>query len=75
MADLILTKPSEGFFLAKRQMVEAIDGRMNILHKERIDLKQDDFERRQEIDSEMQALEKVRSYIRNVLLWDTSKGL
>lgn len=76
MADS-LTKPSEGYFLAKRQMVEAIDSRMNLLHQEQINLPKDSdsVDRHRAISVELRTLENTRNYIRNVLLWDTSQGL
>lgn len=76
MEDSKLTKPSEGFFLAKRAMVESIDRRLGILHKEYVDLPKnsDTVDRARALSVEMQTLEYTRNYIRNILLWDTSKG-
>lgn len=68
-----LTKPSEGFFLAKRRTVDGIDNRMDILFKEQKELPKDSS-RWRDINSELKAMEKIRDYVRNVLLWDTSEG-
>lgn len=72
-----LTKPSEGFFLAKQVMVESIDRRLDILHKEYVDLPKnhDIVDRARALSIEMQTLEYTRNYIRNALLWDTSRGI
>lgn len=62
---------SEGYFLAKREAAEAIHNRVMILEEKRAKLKRDDgrclF---MCIDSQIQALEELRSFIRNVMLWD-----
>lgn len=72
-----LTKPSEGYFLAKRRMADAMANRMDILEKEQAELVPgpETIDRIREISIELKVLEKTRSYIRNGLLWDTSEGL
>lgn len=72
-----LTKPSEGYFLAKRRMADAMANRMDILEKEQAGLvpSPETIDRIREISIELKVLEKTRSYIRNCLLWDTSEGL
>lgn len=68
-----LTKPSEGFFLAKRRTVDGIDARMGKLHEEQKSLVKFS-DRWHEINSELTAMESIRNYVRNGLLWDTSEG-
>lgn len=69
-----LTKPSEGFLLAKRRMVDSIDHRMGVLFEEQKETIKNS-NRWREINAELRAMEKMRNYVRNVLLWDTSEGL
>jgi hypothetical protein len=71
-----LTKPSEGYFLAKRRMADAMANRIDILEKEQASLvpSPETIDRIREISIEIKVLEKTRSYVRNFLLWDTSEG-
>ena len=48
-----------GYLMAKRQMVEAIDSRLHSLNTEYLDY----------TGQETRELEKLRDYIRNVMLW------
>ena len=72
-----LTKPSEGYFLAKRRVADAIIGRIEVLEKERegLSVNDENIYRIREIGTEIDALERFRSHVRNSLLWDTSEGL
>lgn len=71
-----LTKPSEGFFLAKRRIQDGLAGRIENLEKERSSLRPSEstIDRIREISAEIKALESARDYVRNGLLWDTSEG-
>ncbi len=75
MANL-LSKPSEGFFMAKKAMVEVIDRRISILQEEQSELPYglDNDYRHRAIVVEIQTLEYTRNYIRNVLLWFSEYG-
>lgn len=74
MADK-LTKPSEGFFLAKRQMQDALD--FKIADKQQLInhlQKNGRYSDAAMVSLEIRTLEKIRDYARNGMLWDTSKG-
>lgn len=70
------TKPSEGFFIAKRRMQDALIHRIDTLEKERDALGFDpaNDQKHDTLQTEINALEKFRDYVRNGLLWDTSEG-
>jgi prefoldin subunit 5 len=61
--DKIMVNPSEGYFLAKRQMVEAIDSRLEKLNKE--------LEKNKDT---IQEVESLRNYVRNHMLWFKGDG-
>lgn len=66
--------PSDGYFRAKREVQNSLDGRIEILYEKLEKLeKASSFEARDMI-SEIRIMEKVRSHLRNSLLWDTGNG-
>ena len=72
-----LTKPSEGFFLAKRRMADGLAHRIDTLEKERdaLPAESNSVEKYKALTIQINTLEKARDYVRNGLLWDTSEGL
>lgn len=73
----MLKKPSEGYFLAKREMQDSLAGRINILTEKMKALKNQQSPPQQEITSlknEIEVLEKTRSHLRNSLLWNKENG-
>lgn len=74
MADK-LTKASQGYFSAKREMVEAIDRRIEKADEARQKAVLEGAAQDHQIaDACVKTLENVRYFVRNVMLWDTSKG-
>lgn len=71
-----LTKPSEGFFLAKRRIQDGLANRIETLTKERNDLPHtsDNVDKHKSLTVKINTLEEARDYVRNGLLWDTSQG-
>lgn len=59
-------KPSDAFLLAKRQITEAIDSRLEVLKESSDDNK--------EAIAITEELEKLRSYVKNVMLWKNRDG-
>lgn len=68
-----LEKPSEGYFLAKREAGLAIMNRVMSIEEQLKDPKTDSKQAKVLI-AKIEALEEVRSFIRNVMLWDTGRG-
>lgn len=67
-------KASDGYFLAKRQVQESLDGRISILKKS-LDKLQEEGGQTTGITLiliEIEILEKTRNHFRNSLLWDAS---
>jgi hypothetical protein len=66
-------KAIDGYFLAKREMVEAIDRRIEIIKTKRDKLSRigDNVTMYVGLDYQIQTLEEVRSFVRNVMLWNT----
>lgn len=64
-------KRSDGYFMAKREMVEAIDRRIQIIDEKRqkavLEGNHDLFT---QTNVSIQTLEEVRNFVRNVMLWD-----
>ena len=62
----------DGYFLAKRQMVEAIDSRTLLLTAQKAALAQieENVDKHREISIRIIELETIRAYIRNVMLWE-----
>lgn len=72
-----MTKPSEGYFLAKRQLQDALLYRIEQYEKKLDTLKVTSIDDADEYDTlveKIEELELVRNYVRNVMLWDTSEG-
>lgn len=61
--DKIMVNPSKGYFLAKKEMVEAIDSRIAKLEKEPNPNKE-----------AINELNQMRNYVRNVMLWFKGNG-
>jgi hypothetical protein len=58
--------------MAKREMQDAITRRVIRLEEERAKISTGDtYEQRLVITSKIKALEEARSFVRNVMLWDT----
>jgi hypothetical protein len=66
-------KAMDGYFLAKREMVEAIDRRIEIIKTKRDKLSRiaDNVTMYVGLDYQIQTLEEVRGFVRNVMLWNT----
>lgn len=65
-------KASEGYFLAKSQMTDCLDHRIEILRDE---LKTASIGIEvMSINSEIKLLETFRNYVRNGMLWNTEWG-
>lgn len=70
-----LTKPSDGYFLAKKQMQEALDYRISFYLNEATKAAQGGDERMESIArAKIAELEDVRKYVRNVMLWSKLDG-
>lgn len=70
-----MKNPSEGYFLAKRQLADAIESRrVKLEMDQRLAGKMKDTKSFDDIGSKLEELETVRQYVRNVMLWDTSDG-
>jgi hypothetical protein len=73
-------KPSEAYFLAKREVQDKLDGRLSVLREKLESLPKEctDFDYYDAITSkiktEIAIVENIRSHFRNTMLWDTSKG-
>ena len=75
MSEEQLTKPSDGFFLAKSQVQESLQGRIDILNdKLEACRKEENYTGLALVLIEIEILEKTRTHFRNSLLWDTSRG-
>lgn len=75
-----ILKKKDAYFLAKRQMVEVIDRRISKLKKDYQEVlnsppSPDRLPKSLDLQVRMDELEKMRNYIRNVLLWDTRHDL
>lgn len=64
-------KPSDAYLLAKRQMLEVIDTRMEVLLKFK---ETEDFLNGVAANAAYIQLEELRDYIRNVMLWKKRDG-
>jgi hypothetical protein len=70
-----LTKPSEGFFIAKRQMQEALDFKLGELIQKKNQLtKESNYTGLTIVLIQIDQLESLRDYVRNGMLWDTGRG-
>ena len=65
-------KAKDGYFMAKREMQDAIMRRVARLEEDLGKVNTGDtFEQRLVISSKIKALEEARHFVRNVMLWDT----
>ena len=68
-------RASDGYFMAKREMQDAIARRVAVLEKDLENVRNGrTFEQRLELTAKIQALEEARNFVRNYMLWDTTKG-
>ena len=66
-------KAKDGYFMAKREMQDAIMRRVVRLEEDLAKVSTGDtYEQRLVLTSKIKALEEARHFIRNVMLWDTS---
>lgn len=74
--DFPLKKPSDGYFYAKREAADGIMRRVAALEKEADSLPQtsENVDKHRCLKSKIQALEEIRSFMRNAMLWDTRRG-
>lgn len=61
-------KPSEAYFLAKRQIVEHLDARISKIEQILV------VGESVKLEAAIMALEEARSYIRNTMLWKKEDG-
>lgn len=68
--------PSDGYFRAKREVQDSLDGRIGILNRKLKELKTTNYLMIDVVlmEEEIRIMEKVRSHLRNSLLWDTGNG-
>lgn len=67
--------PSDGFFIAKRQMQEALDNRLGALMvKKRKLTEESNYTGLTIVLIQIDQLESIRDYVRNGMLWDTRNG-
>jgi hypothetical protein len=65
----------DGFFLAKTQVKETLDGRINLLTRKKSELTaQGKFVDAAFLGVEIEILFKIRTHLRNSLLWDTDNN-
>lgn len=73
----MLTKPSEGYLKAKRQMVEMLDRRIENYQTIISQMTERGFNsipERAAAFTQISELEKIRDYVRNGMLWNTDEG-
>lgn len=71
-----LTKPSEGYFKAKREMQDSLDHRLGMIaYKINKCRQEDNYTGITLLLIEQEQLEGIRNYVRNGMLWDTENGL
>ena len=63
------SEKGQGYLQAKRQMVAAIDYRIQKYHEELVDLKRMSIPDSNGLAARIDELEKIRSYVRNAMLW------
>lgn len=70
-----LKTPSEGYFLAKRQAQDSLEGRISVLN-EKLEAARMNGNTALELGivSEINIVEKIRTHLRNTLLWDRRNG-
>jgi hypothetical protein len=70
-----LETPSEGYFLAKRELNEALKMRIENLQLLAIQAhKEGNLQVKESFVKLVTEFEKFRGHIRNVMLWDTRRG-
>lgn len=70
-----MTRASEGYFLAKRQLQDTLARRiMDLEKKAHVAEVRGNFAESLDLQCLAIELTKVRDYVRNVMLWDTKKG-
>lgn len=70
-----LEKPSEGYFLAKRQVQDSLNGRLEVLTERFNEFKsRRDYANLAIVSVEMEIVNNLRNHLRNSMLWDTEKG-
>ena len=64
---------SDGYFMAKREMVEAIDRRISNLQKQMDSLEQtsENVDKHRCLKTSIDTLENMRYFVKNVMLYDT----
>lgn len=67
-----LTKPSEGYFKAKREVLDSLDGRINILN-DRMNIEVDET-KKQEYNIKIKTLEETRRHLKNMMGWYSGWG-
>lgn len=70
-----LTKASEGYFKAKRDLQNSLAGRMDVLIEKLEKAKaENDYQTAAMLMLEHGVVEKLRNHLRNSMLWDTRLG-
>jgi hypothetical protein len=70
-----LTKPSEGWWACQRQMQDSLMGRCMVLEEKINKAIEAGFTAEVVLlESEYVITDKIRMHLKNVLLWDTSRG-
>jgi hypothetical protein len=70
-----LTNPSDGYFLAKREMNEALKLRIEKYALLAIQAdKEGNLQVKESYRKLVSELEQFRGYVRNVMLWNTGRG-
>ncbi len=66
-------KGMDGYFLAKREMQDALDSKIGIAQEKlaAIECKEENVMKHVGLRAQIQVLEEIRSYVRNAMLWDT----
>lgn len=69
------TRPSEGYFMAKRQMQDLLDNKLCDLQSRRTTmLKENNYTGATIVLIELDLIEKLRNHVRNGMLWNTDDG-
>jgi hypothetical protein len=73
--DMPVKKPSEGYFIAKRQIMESVDRIIADLHKSATTCRKEGrFSDLTIITFELSIFLKLGDYLRNGMLWDATWG-
>lgn len=69
------SNPSDGFFIAKRQMQESLDNRLGaLIAKKNLLTKESNYTGLTIVLIQIDQLEEIRNYVRNGMLWNTEDG-